>query len=71
MRIAVTNFEEDATHIAANSPDVVIATIDELLRLREALAEAADYIGDESCGSAEFWRKYRVALDATKEASGE
>ena len=35
MRIAVTNFEEDATHIAANSPDVVIATIDELLRLRE------------------------------------
>lgn len=25
----------DATHIAANSPDVVIATIDELLRLRE------------------------------------
>ena len=40
-------------------------------RLREALAEAADYIDDESCGSAEFWRKYRVALDATKEASGE
>lgn len=35
LRIAVTNFEEDATHIAANSPDVVIATIDELLRLRE------------------------------------
>lgn len=68
LRIAVTNFEEDATHIAANSPDVVIATIDELLRLREALAEAADYIGDESCGSAEFWRKYRVALEAARRA---
>lgn len=26
---------QDITHIAANSPDVVIATIDELLRLRE------------------------------------
>lgn len=26
---------QDTTHIAANSPDVVIATIDELLRLRE------------------------------------
>lgn len=34
LRIASTNFESDAAHIAANSPDVVIATVDELLRLR-------------------------------------
>lgn len=34
LHIASTNFESDAAHIAANAPDVVIATIDELLRLR-------------------------------------
>ena len=33
--IASTNFESDAAHISSNSPDVVCATIDELLRLRE------------------------------------
>lgn len=38
LRIASTNFESDAAHIAANSPDVVIATIDELLRLRAECA---------------------------------
>lgn len=49
LRIAVTNFEEDATHIAANSPDVVIATIDELLRLREdneRLEKEADWLAE-------------------------
>lgn len=37
----------DAAHIAANSPDVVIATIDELLRLREEnarLRKEADWL---------------------------
>lgn len=34
----------DASHIAANSPDVVIATIDELLRLRAELEQYKDSI---------------------------
>lgn len=39
----------DAAHIAANSPDVVIATIDELLRLREEserLEKEADWLAE-------------------------
>lgn len=30
-----------------------------------ALADAADYIGDESAGSMQFWRTYREATRAT------
>lgn len=40
---------QDITHIAANSPDVVIATIGELLRLREEkerLEKEADWLAE-------------------------
>lgn len=34
--------------------------------LVEALEAASVYIGDESCGSSEFWEKYRAALARVK-----
>lgn len=43
----VDNDEDDATHIAANSPDVVKADIEEILRLRaenERLNKEADWL---------------------------
>lgn len=42
--------DEDAAHIAANSPDVVMADIDEILRLRaqvERLEKEADWLISE------------------------
>ena len=60
IRVATTeNYSPDisddetagnAAHIAANSPDVVIATVDELLRLREEnerLEREADWLADK------------------------
>ena len=50
LRIASTNFESDAAHIAANSPGVVIATINELVRLRAECArldQEAEWLADK------------------------
>ena len=52
--------DEDAAHIAANSPDVVMADIDEIIRLRaevEALKKQAAWLAEKlsrSCISAGY-----------------
>lgn len=46
---------EANTLLALSAPDLLAA-----------LEEAADYIGAESAGSAEFWRKYRAAIAKMK-----
>lgn len=37
-----------------------LKTPTQVKKLREALDAAAEYIGDESCGSIEFWRLYKA-----------
>ena len=61
----VDNDEDDAAHIAANSPDVVRADIEEILRLRaenERLNKEADWLAktlgiqlSDSCGCVWCW----------------
>lgn len=59
--------ESDAAHIAANSPDVVMADIDEILRLRaqvERLEKEADWLA-ENC-----WKKPEVEYIPIREMRG-
>lgn len=68
LRIASTNFESDASHIVANSPDVVIATIDELLRLRAELEQYKDsiqslrYVANKALVDCNFRIKENISL---------
>lgn len=58
----------DAAHIAANSPDVVIATIDELLRLRAELEQYKDsiqslrYVANKTLVDCNFRIKENISL---------
>ena len=58
----------DAAHIAANSPDVVIATIDELLRLRAELEQYKDsiqslrYVANNTLVDCNFRIKENISL---------
>ena len=57
----------NAAHIAANSPDVVMADIDEILRLREQverLEKEADWLA-ENC-----WKKPEVEYHPLREMRG-
>ena len=57
----------DAAHIATNSPDVVMADIDEILRLRaqvERLEKEADWLA-ENC-----WKKPEVEYHPLREMRG-
>ena len=59
--------DEDAAHIAANSPDVVMADIDEILRLRaqvERLEKEADWLA-EYC-----WKKPEAEYHPLREMRG-
>lgn len=59
--------ESDAAHIAANSPDVVMADIDEILRLRaqvERLEKEADWLA-EYC-----WKKPEAEYHPLREMRG-
>lgn len=59
--------ESDAAHIAANSPDVVMADIDEILRLRaqvELLEKEADWLA-EYC-----WKKPEAEYHPLREMRG-
>ena len=60
--------ESDAAHIAANSPDVVMADIDEILRLRaqvERLEKEADWLISEKI--VEEWNgRFVGAFNANK-----
>lgn len=57
-----------AAHIAANSPDVAIATVDELLRLRAELEQYKDsiqslrYVADKTLADCNFRIKENISL---------
>lgn len=65
--VCICRYAKDAQYIAANSPDVVMADIDEILRLRaqvERLEKEADWLA-ENC-----WKKPEAEYHPLREMRG-